>query len=393
MGIVEWSVTGVTVSKAEIHFSLADGNGRQLVAPVDLEEDNYRTLLLGMKESEDYVYTIVVNDGACTSEERSLSTGPAPNDIPNINRNVSMESAVTPGFYVTSGGLGGQGNAPAFIFDQDGDIVWWATAPSSCSRARMDWEGKNMWMLALNVQNGQGEMRRVSMDGLDAENNVQGLNRAHHDFTVVPGGIVAAISWVSSGMDVPSDVLERSPDGTIKTAVRLDQGIYQSNTYHANAITYIPEDESYVISDRNPSLYVKVSRQGELEWQFGGSNPVGPFISGGSWEVNHGHHLLSNGNFLIFNNGGFGGGSSPVIEFELNLGSMTATEVWRYSSSSGSPTLGDVQRLSNGNTIITYSNSGVIHEVNGSGQLVQSYTAGSLGYVIHRDTLYGPPPK
>lgn len=252
-----------------------------------------------------------------------------------------------------------------------------------------------MWMLSLNVGNQQGEMRRVSMDGLDVQNNVEGLSKTHHDFTVLPGGVVAAVSWVSSGMDVPSDILERSPDGSINAVVRLDQNIYQNNSYHANSISYLQADDSYIVSDRNPNLYVKVSRQGQLIWQFGGSNPVGPFISGGSWEVNHGHHMLSNGNLLIFNNGGGfgGGGSSPVIEFKLDLNSMTATEVWRYSSNNGSPTLGDVQRLPNGNTLVTYSNSGVLHEVDSSGGLVQSFTIGSVGYVTHRPTLYGPPPK
>ena len=398
VGIVTWSATA-SIDSAEIQFGPAD-TGFTLSAPVDLAEPEYRTLLLGMKGEREYQFQVVASSGGqtCTSETYTLQTGPIPNNIPSINRQVMNEAAVAPGFLVTSGGIGGMGGggggAPAFIFDHEGDVVWWATAPSQCSRARMDWEGKNMWMLSLNVQNGGGEMRRVSMDGLDAENNVQGLNQTHHDFTVVPGGIVAAISWVSSGMDVPSNILERSPDGSIKTAVTLDQSIYQNNSYHANAITYIPSDESYVVSDRNPNLYVKVSRQGQLIWQFGGSNPVGPFISGGDWQVNHGHHLLENGNLLIFNNGGgFGGGSSPAIEFQLDLNSMMATEIWRYTSNSSSPTLGDVQRLPNGNTLVTYSNSGVIHEVDGSQNLVQSFTIGSAGYVIHRPTLYGPPPK
>ncbi len=407
VGIVTWSATA-TIESAEIKFGRSD-RGFTLSAPVDLSEPNYRTLLLGMQGDREYQFQVVASSGGqtCTSETYTLETGSVPNNVPTIGRQVMNEEAVSPGFIVTSAGIGGLGGgfgggvgggggeSPAYIFDHEGEVVWWAPAPSQCSRARMDWEGKNMWMLSLNVGNQQGEMRRVSMDGLDVQNNVEGLSKTHHDFTVLPGGVVAAVSWVSSGMDVPSDILERSPDGSINAVVRLDQNIYQNNSYHANSISYLQADDSYIVSDRNPNLYVKVSRQGQLIWQFGGSNPVGPFISGGSWEVNHGHHMLSNGNLLIFNNGGGfgGGGSSPVIEFKLDLNSMTATEVWRYSSNNGSPTLGDVQRLPNGNTLVTYSNSGVLHEVDSSGGLVQSFTIGSVGYVTHRPTLYGPPPK
>jgi hypothetical protein len=53
--------------------------------------------------------------------------------------------------------------------------------------------------------------------------------------------------------------------------------------------------------------------------------------------------------------------------------------------------LGDVQRLPNGNTLITYSTSGIIEEVTSSGDLVQTISANSFGYTSFRETLYGPP--
>jgi hypothetical protein len=67
--------------------------------------------------------------------------------------------------------------------------------------------------------------------------------------------------------------------------------------------------------------------------------------------------------------------------------------VWSYSSEHFSGTLGDVQRLPNGNTLVTYSNQGLMHEVNSAGKLVQSIQSDSLGYSTHRPTLYGPPPR
>ena len=42
-------------------------------------------------------------------------------------------------------------------------------------------------------------MRYVSMDGEQEQRNVAGLEHAHHDFTVMPGGKVAALVWRDSG--------------------------------------------------------------------------------------------------------------------------------------------------------------------------------------------------
>lgn len=406
VGIVTWSATG-TIESATIEFGPA-ATGFTMSAPVDLAEPGYKTLLLGMKGEMEYSFQVKAMSGGqeCTSEVYTLETGPVANNIPSITRPTANEGRTATGFIITSAGLGGfggpggpggpggGGGQPAFIFDMDGDPVWWAPAPASCSRAMMDWEGKNMWMMELNVDGGGGEVRRVSMDGTDTENNVQGLSNAHHDLTVLPGGIVATVLW-TGGAESPSDLVERSPDGSIKTVVRLDSAIYQAGGigFHANSILYHPSDESYTISDRYPNLYVKVSRSGQLIWQFGGSNPVGDFISGGSWQVNHGHHLLDDGTMLIFNNGQ-GGGSSPVIGYQLNAdSSKMATEVFRYAPNNNSPVLGDVQRLPNGNTLVTYSTAGIIHEVQGTNNLVQVFQTGTLGYSMWRPSLYGPPPK
>jgi len=403
VGIVKWSATG-TIDSATIEFGPA-ATGFTMSAPVDLAEPERKTLLLGMKGETEYSFQVKAVSGGqpCTSETYSLVTGPVLNSIPSITHPTNSDGSTRTGFIITSAGLGAGGGfggggggsgAPAFIFDMDGDPVWWATAPESCSRALMDWEGKNMWMMELNVDAAGGEVRRVSMDGTETENNVQGLSNAHHDLTVLPGGIVATVLW-SAGRESASDLVERSPDGTIKKVVTLNSSIYAAGGmgFHANSILYHPGDDSYTISDRYPNLYVKLSRAGQLLWQFGGSNPVGEFISGGSWQVNHGHHLLDDGTLLIFNNGS-GTGSSPAIGFQLNEDTTkAATEVFRYTSSSNSIVLGDVQRLPNGNTLVTYSVSGIIHEVKPDGTLVQAFQMGSLGYSMWRETLYGPPPK
>ncbi len=404
VGIVTWSTDLPGIDSAHIDFGLSEA-GFTMSAPVDLAAPEYRTLLLGMKGSRDYSFQIVANAGqqTCTSETYTLTTGPVSNSVPTLDRQVMNADAIAPGFFITATGLGGGGgggggSSIAFIFDADGDVVWWTPAPNGTGRVRMNWEATDMWMMAVNNGGGGGEVRRVSMDGLDVEPNVDGLDFGHHDFTVMPGGSIVVLMHLSEtggggggGGGGCSRIVERTAEGTITDIVSDVSTLYTpAGECHPNAIHYYEADDSFTISDRNPNLFVKFSHSGALQWQFGGNNPLGPHIPG-SWQVNHGHQLLDNGNFLFFNNNGQNG--SPAREFQLDLDALTATEVWTYSSGITSSTLGDVQRLSNGNTIVTYSNAGTIHEVDADGNLVQSFVTGSLGYTMHRPTLYGPPPR
>ena len=265
-----------------------------------------------------------------------------------------------------------------------------------------------MWMLSLNVQNSAGEMRYVSMDGEAGQNNVSGLSSAHHDFTVVPGGIVAAMVWASSGGDPESNLIERSPDGTLTTKFKIGSNLYlggQSmmggggSSFHCNSIHYHQADDSYTIADRNPNLMVKATRTGSPVWQIGGncSGAPAPKCAPGDWQVNHGHDFDKNGNLLFFNNGSGGGmgggGSSHVFELKItDSGTFSTSVVKDFTSGNSSNVLGDVQRLPNGNTLVTYSTGGVMLEVDASWATVQTLK-GTFGYADWRETLYGPPSR
>jgi hypothetical protein len=181
----------------------------------------------------------------------------------------------------------------------------------------------------------------------------------------------------------------------VRSVVRIDENLYASNTYHTNAIVYYPHDDTYTLSDRNPNLFVKIDRQGELLWQFGGNCSTAPAAkcATASWMVNHGHHLLENDHFLFFNNGQ-GTTGSTALEYALTETdtTLTANLVWSYSASGvTSMVLGDVQRLPSGNTLVVYSNEGEIHEVDAQENLIQVFSTTSFGYANYRETLYGPP--
>ena len=401
VGVVEWSLTGAAPSRAKIVYRLQDAPSSSLnqggEAPVDLGRPNYRTLLLGLKQSHDYTFHIeATRDGAtCVSADYALPTTGSFPDARPVTVDVVQPDQREPGFIVTSSGTSLPNSA--FIIDADGDIVWYADGPLNTTRAQMDYEGDNMWMVSLNLENEGGEMRYVSMDGERSQQNVAGLDNAHHDFTVMPGGKVAALVWSVPGVDPPSDLVIRSPDGTVTSPFAIGSNLYLSDTYHANAIHYLPFDDSFTIADRNPNVFVKVSAAGAVEWQLGGvcdQAPAANLCAAQDWEVVHGHHLLEDGTFLAFNNTYTT--TSHVFEFKLNAApasfaaSFAATPVKDYAATGASTTMGDVQRLPGGNTLVTYTTDGTIVELDSSWNEVQTFSS-RFGYSSWRPTLYGPP--
>ncbi|HEV8549740.1 MAG TPA: aryl-sulfate sulfotransferase, partial [Polyangiaceae bacterium] len=350
VGVVDWSVDAATITSASISFGV-QGGATTLTAPVDPSAGpNFHTLLLGMKASKTYAFRISVD--SCTSEDYTLTTGAAPSALSAVTRSAGpAASSQDKGFIIASsgpgsltGGLGGgSGAAYAYIIDADGDLVWWAPAPASCSRAKMSVDGQYMWMAELNVDNmakDGGEIRRVTMDGLTSTGSIPGLANCHHDLTVLPDGKVACLSWIQQSGDQPSDLIESDEKGSIKKILTLDSKVYAggtglggggTNTYHANALHYHANDDSYTIGDRNPNLFIKVTRAGVLKWQFGGScsGAPAPQCVAGDWKVNHGHHLLDDGTFLIFNNGQ--SGASTALFYKLTEGAtLSATKTGQY---------------------------------------------------------------
>ena len=417
VGVVEWSTALSGVSSAQIVYTLNNAGSSILnkggTAPVDLKKSNYRTLLLGLKQSSYYTFHIEATSSSgstCKSSDYTLPKTGSLSGAPTVTRTVSNASSQAIGFIVTCGGIGGNGvgtgssNVGAYIIDADGAVVWYSAGPSQCSRARMDYEGVNMWMMALNVGNTGGEMRFLSMDGQTSQTKISGLSSAHHDFAVLPGKI-ATMVWTTTGTDPESNLVELPSDGSgsSTTIFKIGSNLYAggqsafgagSNTYHCNSILYHPSDDSYTISDRNPNLYVKVKHDGTPVWQIGGSctSAKAPKCASGTWQVNHGHDFDANGNIVIFNNGS--SGSSHVFEFKVteSSSSISIATVKDFAPGPTSSSLGDVQRLPNGNTIITYSKDSEILEVDSSWSTVQTLK-GSFGYADWRQTLYGPPSK
>jgi hypothetical protein len=411
VGIVDWTTTLPELTAARVVYALDDADAstqnRGGTAPVDVAEGEHHTLLLGLKQQRTYTFHVEAEASGvtCRSADQSLTTGALP-DAPAVTRGAVRPAAQAQGFIVTSGGF--DSTAPAMIIDADGSVVWTAAAPANCSRALLDFEAKSVWMVASNATNSGGDLSYVSLDGATRQTKLTGFSRAHHDLTALPGGRIAAFAWSTSGVDPESDLLVREPDGRVETVFHVGSNLYEggpsslsgsAHSYHSNSLHYYPADDSFTIGDRNASAFVKVSATGTPKWQFGGRCDSARALRcvSGSWDINHGHQLLPDGTFLFFNNTGLGHTTpSSTLEFLLTSGdpmSATARDAWSGPNQEHSDTLGDVQRLPNGNTLVTFSNNGIIYELDADRAVVQTLTAKSFGYSEWRPTLYGAPAR
>jgi hypothetical protein len=92
------------------------------------------------------------------------------------------------------------------------------------------------------------------------------------------------------------------------------------------------------------------------------------------------------------------GDGAIALEVSLDLATRTATTVWSYHADPGiqNDRLGDVQRLSNGNTLVAFSTAGALQESSPDGVLLREWSwplGATFGFMQARATLYGPPPR
>lgn len=376
VGIVTWQIAGVEVESATIEFGLDTSYG--MSAPVDLDAADFRTLLLGMKPESSYHFRISVVSGATTyvSDDYTIETGPPTDAVAIGDFTVHLPDAYERGFMIVSYWQG-QNSSVAFILDADGEIVWWYDSGSNgIARARISADGKNMWLISPDNQG--SPVQRVSMDTLDAETYPDTIGS--HDLTPVSGATMAYLDYGETDCD---SIFEIDPSGTTTEVFESDD-VLSGGMCHANALRYSRTEDAYVLTDVSQDVLV-INRDGSIEWRLSELLPGGMQTHGGR---QHGQHLLDE-SILVFANAGAGQNASTAVEYDL-----MGQEIWNYDSGLFTANLGDVQRLPGGNTLVTYSNDSIVHQVDREKNLVLEFDGqgSNIGYVLWTPSLYEPTP-
>jgi hypothetical protein len=131
---------------------------------------------------------------------------------------------------------------------------------------------------------------------------------------------------------------------------------------HMNAID-VDTDGHILLSSRSTSEITKINRDtGQIIWRLGGAHNQFTFLNDplAGPRNQHAIRMVGTNHYTCFDNGNLHSPSmSRGVEYAINTNNMTATLVWQYpnppTSSTYSYYMGDVQRLTNGNTLIDWA--------------------------------------
>ncbi len=153
---------------------------------------------------------------------------------------------------------------------------------------------------------------------------------------------------------------------------------------HANAID-IDFDGHFLVSCRGLDEITKIHRTtGEVIWRWGGTQNEFTFVNDYPFTHQHSIRSLGNNRYLLYDNGNYSAqytgtiNISRAVEYELDTNLMEATKVWEFVHPDSLYTLsiGGVQRLPNGNTLIDFGNlqwqniGSIVTEVDTNNQIV-----------------------
>ena len=151
---------------------------------------------------------------------------------------------------------------------------------------------------------------------------------------------------------------------------------------HGNALE-VESDGNIILSSRHMDEITKINRNtGDIIWRLGGKNNQFTFI-GDPEKFSHQHDIrrVSGSNLTLFDNGNFHTPPhSRACEYNVDEVNKTATLVWQYRNTPDyyGSAMGDVQRLPNGNTLISWgATNPTITEVTTNGTKVFEMTLDS----------------
>jgi hypothetical protein len=411
---VRWDPGVAAVDEAYVEYG--EDGVLDLRAPARAAaEGGLEAVVLGLRTSTDYdLRTVVVVDSSSTAcEPTTVTTGPLPSSLPDLDWYVTGAGESTPGFLLTS--FITTPPTPV-ILDTEGNVVWWYEMgdgfPSAMSRLIQSVDGES-FIVQLpsegDLFENPGDVLRVSYDGTRTE-VIEGAGEGHHDMLELPDGTLAILheDWREvEGENAAGDrIVEVQPDGSHVEIWNIwdwesypDETDFQLSWSHANALDYDPAEDVYYASMRNLNAIYKIDRAtGDLLWKLGdeGSDFALP---GGNTEFSfyqHQFHPLGD-EIVIFDNGNPEGYDSRIVHYGLDEATGSAELLWEYHSVPPvyNYGLGDVTRLDSGNTLVTWSTSGQLEEVTIDGAPVWHVSIAEIGagfaYTTFVESLYVPP--
>lgn len=402
--IVSWETA--EPSRGHVEFTVVNETPRTTPTELEPTRTHSRTLL-GLPIDADVEFTIHDETGALAAAQ-TITTGTIPRDWSSftVAGEASWEGFVVMGVF---GAM-----ADVVVLDPKGRPVWWwtdASADAQVIRAFPVSDGTGIAASFGGTQLGESPTIAVS-DWLAGTQRSVELAEFTHDFVERGDGGFAALTVVIHHDEYTNECVsdgitefdfeggtERIWDAWDAYAGRTKAcDEYIEGWSHANALDWDEAKGQYTVGLRNLSTLSVIDRATRTEaWSLGEygsislSNPDDAFI--GQHQFEH----LANGNVLLFDNGASNTKQSRVVELSMDAAAGTAEVVWSYTPEPAVYVyaLGDVVRLSNGNTLIDWSTSGRLEEVSPNGETVWQLDAAlgtEFAYMRVFDSFYPDEP-
>jgi hypothetical protein len=306
-----------------------------------------------------------------------------PSNFPLIN--ITINDNPDPGYIFLDNRTSGS-NSYNVIFDNTGSPIWYLQTDDE----RRDMKVQHNGVLTMLART--GGYRFVGLDTNYREivsyRAVNGYSTDEHELQVLEDGRYLLIGLRHEYVDMTrylpgantnanvgqTIIQEFTPEGDLIFQWRAwdnfdVRDVHLDNPYggsfrfpHMNAID-IDEDGHIILSSRHISEVTKINRDtGEIIWRLSGIPKNNDFtyindpLNGPRNQ--HAVRCTGNGRYLMFDNGNLHNPQlSRAVEYELDLDAMTATLVWEFRETPDvfSHYMGNIQRLSNGNTLINWA--------------------------------------
>ncbi len=409
---VSWQSTEAVAARVAFAF---DSDGAH-ETPASETGQSAAVDVLGVPASTEVRFRVVDGQNRC-SPEQSTTTGALSETLPLLSVTGSGEEDLG---YVSVPIIGAETYHLAII-DGKGRYVW------AFERIGMPWRmefARDGESILVNTQagtaEGAGHIVRYNMRGEEvASYSAPGI---HTDFVEGPDGTLYAPGW-----DIRSfqhEGVERKILGDTIVAIDpdtgnhreifnvfehwspdlsedLDQGVYADDPSvedwsHINGLSFDDTNDALLVSVAGLQAVVSLDAStGELQWAVGDVPQ--------SVDYDHAQMLISNPHsvyrsaedeLVVFNRNSFGGTEcSDVVWLDVDTAAQTAELADTFVSEDCLSVyfLGMARPVADDRTLVAWTTSGRVDQVDSDGELVWSVTAdlgAGMGYSDHRSSLY-----
>ncbi|MEO7366718.1 MAG: arylsulfotransferase family protein [Gemmatimonadaceae bacterium] len=373
--------------------------------------DSGTVVVLGLRPDAQIELVVEVRSAlSATSTSFVYRSGALPPALVGLHLDAS--SLPIPGFTLTD--FTGGGSAFLVAFDQAGDVTWYREFAAAAGEAALDAEQQPNGNFTLFVgastgwQAASGKFYEVTPAGQIVRTyatNSTYYTDPHELLLNFSGGLVSQVNLLGYDlrrMDLTSFggrpeqlvaghvLVRQSPSGaveflwnawdhfTLEDWIFIPPNIRQMPSIdfdHPNSIATDAQG-NYIVSFASLGVIAKIDgRTGDVLWRLGGKRNDFTFLGDplGGFGIQHDARLLPNGDILFFDNGtGHSPPESRAVEYRIDPVNRTATMVWEYRHEPAvfAPFAGSVQRLGNGNTVVSFGAKPNVVEVAQNGSVV-----------------------